>query len=800
MKLSLRWLRDWIDPGNDPGRLAARMTEIGLAVDAIERPGEGLREVVVARVESVERHPNADRLSLCTVFDGRSTVRVVCGAPNVEAGRIYPLARVGATLPGGLVIRAATIRGERSEGMLCSAKELGLSEDGSGLFVLDEGAALGASLDEALDLADAVFEIDVPYNRPDWLSVRGIARELSAALGQPLVEPRVEGKETGSSASNAVRVSVIDQEGCPFYGARIVRNLRIGPSPAWLRRRLEAIGQRSINNVVDVTNYVLHAYGQPTHAFDLRTLEGPEIRVRRAAHGETLTTLDGVERSLSSEVLVIADARRAVALAGIMGGRATEVTDATTDILLEGAWFQPARVRDGSRFLGLATDASVRFGRGIDRTAVPEALRIAAHWIAEIAGGEHAQGAAIAGSADVPPRAIAFRFETAERLLGEALPEAEIVEIFDRLALRSKREGEHLRVELPSWRGDLDREEDLVEEIARYHGYNRFTERNWNAGGAVATRSRDERWHERSVGALLSLGFQEIQTNALLSEEDAERGRSALASGQEPARLLNAKSREASVLRPALWPQHLHVARRNARRGIERFRFFEHGKTFAASQGAFPERWELAGGVRGDFIPAGWAGSPVPTDLYTLKGVIEAWAQSLALERPAFSPLGRTMPPFDPSRSSAFENARGLRGKLGCIDPALARALDLPDDLWLFSIDFEDCLKLDAVTPCYHEPSRYPPVKRDLAFVVGKRVSHAEIEQRFWADGRGLVRSVHLFDVYEGAPVPEGQRSMAFSLLFQSHERSLLNEEVDALVGALAQRLRDDFGAVLRDA
>jgi phenylalanyl-tRNA synthetase beta chain len=802
MKLSLRWLRDWIEPGEDPGALAARMTEIGLAVDAIEDLGRSIRDVVVARVDGVERHPNADRLSLCTVFDGRGTHRVVCGAPNVRAGGRYPFAGIGTALPGGLTIRAATIRGERSEGMLCSAKELGLSEDASGLLELDDHLPPGMPLAEALGRADVVFEIDVPYNRPDWLSVRGIARELSAALACPVHPPDLAIAERGAPAEAAVRVTVTDAVGCPLYGARVIRGVRVGPSPEWLRSRLEAIGQRSINNVVDVTNYVLHTFGQPTHAFDLATV-GAAVHVRRAAAGETLTTLDGVLRALTPDVLVIADRDRAIALAGIMGGKETEVTERTTDILLEGAWFDPRTVRDGARRLGMATDASTRFGRGVDRGEVIAALAAAGHWIADVSGGALAPGVVCVGEPTAEPRSLALRLGSADRLLGESIPGDEVVSILGRLSLDPKQEGDRVHVQVPSWRGDIEREEDLIEEIARYHGYNRFSDRNQNANGVAATRSSAERWMERSVAAMLGLGFQEVQTHTLLPAEEALRAGEGAEGPITLATLLNAKSREAAVLRPALWISEVPVARRNLRRGVERFRFFEHGKTFRVLDGSsaprYDERWELAGMACGDLVPGGWTSANVPMDLFTLKGIVNAWFEALSLRVPDFAPLSRPLPPFDRSLACRFENPDGITGNLGAFDGKLARELDLPATLWVFSVDFEKCLKLDEVTPCYHEPSRFPAVKRDLAFVVEKRVSHAELEERLRADGKGLVRSVRLFDVYEGPPVPSGKRSLAFSLVFQSGERSLQNDEVDALVAGLIEQLRVEFGASLRD-
>lgn len=822
MKLSMNWLAEWIATDRSADDTAELLTRIGLTVDDVERPGQAVADVVVGRVESVAKHPNADRLSLCTVFDGTDRHPVVCGAPNVTGGRCYPFARVNTTLPGDFTIKKAKIRGEVSMGMLCSAKELGLSDEHEGILDLGDAVEPGQPLDRALGLDDVVLDLDVPYNRPDWMSVRGVARELGAALrvlapdesGEGFAGPVPGFDEAGTPAPDTVRVSVESSEDCPLYACRVVRGVTIGPSPDWLRRRLEAIGQRSISNVVDVTNYVLHGCGQPIHAFDLGKLRGGEIGVRRARAGETLVTLDGTERTLSPEILAIHDGQGVVALAGVMGGEESEVTEGTTDLLLEAALFRADVVRDGARSLGMDTDAATRFERGIDPAAVRIALDLTAHWIALTAGGEVAPGTSLVGEAPVPERDLALRPSRLEALLGQAVDDDEITTILDALGLAPRWEGDggdrRVVIRVPSWRADLHREEDLIEEVARYHGYDAFEERAYN-GSAVSTHPHPiERATDRSAAVWMGLGFQEIHTPALVSGEAAER---ALSLGRQPGAegpiaLANAKSRDMDTLRTALWPGHLAVVRHNLHRGVEALRLVEHGKIYRREAGGDPrdgvpgyrESIELAGVLRGDLLPAGWTGTGVPLDLFALKGLLEAWYRSLGLEPPNAEAGGAeaTGGALD-AESFRLVHPDGVNAVAGRIGKKLARAEDLPEDLWLFSIDFERCVKLDRETPRHRELSRFPAVKRDIALIVPAEVAHAELDALIRSAGGGLVTRVELFDLYEGDPIPAGKKSLAYALSFQSPERSLVAAEVDQQVGAIVSALQRDLGAILRD-
>ncbi len=806
MKLSLDWLSDWIDLDLAVEELAERLTMVGLSVDAIVRPHQELAAVVAGRVESVEKHPNAERLTLCRVFDGRDTLTVVCGAPNVKPGGIYPFARVGVVLPGGPEIRAATIRGERSLGMLCSAAELALSDDAAGLMELRPDLRPGIRMTEALGLGDTVLDLEVPHNRPDWLSVRGVAREISAVLAKPLKSVASEPPEIPEPGSRQVRIVVEDLSDCRLYGGRVVRNVRIAPSPDWLRRRLEAVGQRSINNVVDVTNYILHTYGQPIHAFDLARLRGGVIEVRRARPGEFMETLDGVKRILDAQMLVITDGEGPVAIAGIMGGAASEVTPTTTELLLESAHFTAPVVREGARRLGMETEASTRFGRGVDPPGVRLALDHTARLIQEISGGEVLAGQIVAGSEVHTPRSVALRPCWLETVLGQRIELEEAMKILDRLGFRPTRvasdEEAALSCTVPSWRLDVEREIDLVEEVARFHGYDRFTDRQLNASGVAAERHPVDRRIERSGGLLVGMGLSEIVTSSFISPEESEISQRWTWAAGEPVALLNAKSKDASVLRGSLWPLHLRAARRNLNRGAMSLRLFEHGKIFFQEDGRpasqLPsERWELSGVLCGERVETGWAVKQEPVDLFWLKGLLTAYARGMYRQEPVFEPYEGG--PLLAGASFRFAHESGLRGLGGRIHPAAAKSWDVPDDLWLFSIDFEASLELNDVIHCYREVSRFPGVKRDLAFFVPASVTHREIEAVMLEAGGGLVESIRLFDLYEGPPVPPGQKSLAYTLVFQAPDRSLLSEEVDRLVETITAKILKACGAILRD-
>ncbi len=773
MNVSLRWLEAFLRRGLDARDVADRLAMLGAPVDAIEPLHQDLAGIRVALVEEVRPHPNADRLRVCVVDDGTGERRnVVCGAPNVEAGRRYPFAPVGATLPGGLTIEKRKLRGEVSEGMLCSARELGMGQDHTGLWELDTDAAPGTPLLEALPLADHRLVVDVTPNRPDLLGHKGVARELAAAYGVTFRLPPIPGAERldvpparragAEGTTGGVRVAIEDAEGCARFHAAVIRGVRVGPSPAWLARRLEAAGVRSINNVVDATNWVMLELNQPLHAYDLATLRGPALVARRAHAGERLVTLDGVERQLDAATTVIADAERVIAIAGVMGGAETEVGDATTDVVLECAWFTPSRIRRARRAAGLSTEASYRFERGVDLWNAMEALRRAAEIVLATAGG---------GLADVPvdcwpqpahPPRIFLRLDRVAQLLGVELPlhtvEKHLVAIG--ATVLAKPEDRRIAVEVPGWRPDLRSEIDLIEEIARIHGYDEFPAelRPFRVGRladdpVVAATAAIRR-------GLVAEGLYEAVTLPMVPE-----------TADDAVRLLNPLSSDHGWLRRSLLPELVRQVERNWSNHVRTVRLFEVGTTFARPAGRSAaelpeERLSVAGVVTGAREPAHWSGTGgEDVDPWDLKGLFEA---AVALAFPAASVQVQGA-----SWVARTDDGR-IRGR--------AERLDADTPPWAGPVyGFE--VELDPSprpAPRAHALPVTPASERDLALLLSDGVTAAAAEGTIREAGGPLLERVEVLDEYRGPAVEAGARSVAFRLTFRASDRTLAAAEVDA--------------------
>ncbi|HUK62328.1 MAG TPA: phenylalanine--tRNA ligase subunit beta, partial [Dongiaceae bacterium] len=642
MKLPMSWLREWVtlDAGVEAAAVADALTRRGFYVEGVETHGRAHPGVVVARVLEVVKHPNADKLSLCRVDGGAGELRVVCGAPNVRAGMMVPLATIGATLPGGITIKKSKIRGEESQGMLCSPRELELSEDHQGILDLETwrpGRALtpGAPFDALLPPPDAVLEIEIPFNRPDGLGIVGLAREVKAAFGAGWSAAARAVRATPWTETRGFDLKLEDREGCPHYLAQVVENVRIGPSPDWLQTRLETMGQRPINNVVDLTNLVLLELGQPMHAFDLAKLDGPAIGVRPARAGERLTTLDGRERALESGMLVIADRRRPVALAGVMGGADSEVTAATTTLLLECAWFAPTRVRRTARALGLATEASKRFERGVDPGIADVAAARFLALLAQASPGCRVTHGARGGAPPPGPAPLTLRPARWRRLLGTEVGVDEAVRVLESFDLEVTR-GAALQVKVPGWRPDLTAEDDLVEEVARGHGYDHIPARSPETHGVRAERRTRERVIDAARHAMIARGFTEAWCSSLVSEREALDA-IALLTGDPTAlvRLHNPMSREGEFLRPNLVPGLLRALSRNLKQGAGAVRLFEVGSGFTRSTGAGTLGVEtplLAAVVTGPRWAHAHDASQAMVDWDDAKGLWEAWFEEMSVD------------------------------------------------------------------------------------------------------------------------------------------------------------------------
>ena len=788
MRVPLGWLGEFVTVSSSPEDLADRMTMHGLPVERILRPWEDLSGVLVARVLEVRDHPGADRLCLARVDSGSQEREVVVGVRNMAPGDLVPYAPPGATLPGlDGPLERREIRGVASDGMLCSPKELGISGDHERILVLEEPGEPGADAKAALGLDDTVMDIEVLANRADLLSIFGVAREVAAMTGQDLRAPSAPPLDA-TSAPREVTVEVVDGERCPRYLAKVIRVVAARSSPLRAQVRLAAAGMRPRWSVVDATNYVMLELGQPLHAFDLGRLAGPGIVVRRAREGERLVTLDGVERSLTEDDLVIADRERAVAVAGVLGGADTEVTESTGDVLLEAAVFEPRSVFRTSRRLGLRTEASLRFDRGVDPEAVAEAAERAAALISEWAGGSPLAGAIDVGQ--TPARRTAdVRPERASMLLGVEVSSAGVREALGRLRIPATEEGERVVAEIPSYRVDLVREVDLIEEVGRSVGYERVPSTLpgvRQAGGLTA----DQRLRRRIADLLAGAGLWETHAVPFASTEDL-----GLVPGRQPVRMANPISADDAGLQTSLLPGLLRAAMRNVAHRRTSVRLFEVAVTFAAGDPDPVEEERVAVLLTGP-VGEGWPAERRDHDFLDAKGLLEHLVDGLATAGLELG--GPAALPWHPGRSASVTIGGGPAGEVGELHPRLARRFDLPGRVAAFELRVAPLVAASGAEPRYRDVSRFPPVHRDVAFVLDAEVPAGVVRAALVEAAGGLLDRAELFDVFEGEPLPEGKRSLAFSVDFRASDRTLTDQEVDDRVRAIADRLAADLGAELR--
>lgn len=801
MRVPLRWLAEWIELPGPPEEIAERLTAGGLEVDSIERIGPDLSGLRVGFVVECEKHPNADRLTLCRVDVGAGeTLDIVCGAPNVAAGQKVAVALSGAQLPDGRLLERSKIRGVVSNGMICSARELGLGEEGGGILVLDAAAPVGAPLAEVLAAGDAVLELSIPPNRGDCVSLLGVAREIRAHFGGEIRLPLTSAAVPGVAAP-PLRVEIEDRDGCFSYVGRVVENVRVGASPDWLRERLEAAGQRSINSVVDVTNLVLLELGQPLHAFDLAEVRGATLRVRAAAEGERLLTLDGVERILASEDLVIADAERALALAGVMGGAASQVHEGTTSILIESAHFEPARIRRTARRLGLTSEASYRFERGVDRAGVTRAADRAVRLLEEIAGARGVGAAVVArGSPPAATETIALEPTRVNRLLGTAFSTPEIVALLARVDVQAEPDASgSLRCRVPSHRNDLHRYQDLIEEVVRVYGCDRVPATLPQVQLAPVVRPPLRVLAGRAQDAFTAAGLHEAI--GLSFGNAAELDRLGLPPADPRRRVVviaNPISEEQACLRSSLVPSLLRAARDNVAHRVDRVRLFEVSRVFfdRGAEALPDEPLRVAAViVRGERASLWEPSEPAPL-FFEAKGIAERVL--LDLGRVAEFRAGSSEPFLHPGAACEIGVAGRVVGHVGELHPEVARRFEIELPCAVIDLDLQSIAGLPEQQGQYREISQQPPVRRDLAVLVGREVAAGELLEAIRKSaGRDLV-SLDLFDRYEGKGVPEGRVSLAFRLVFQRLERAFTDAEIaktmERVVGMLAHR----FGGELR--
>src|SRR6266566_2033319 len=780
MKFSVNWLREFVELPPSIHALAELLTMSGVEIDAIEKRGADFDRVVVAQIIESKPHPNADRLTVCVVDDGSETKRqIVCGAKNYKVDDKVPLALPGAELTGGLKVRASKLRGIESEGMLCSAKELGVAEDAAGLLILSPQAKIGTPIRDLFP-PDTNLDVEITPNRGDLLSHFGLAREISALVGTPLRVVPGLGRfgETSLPQESGITISALRE--CPFYSARRIENVKVGPSPDWLRAKIESVGIRSINNVVDVSNFVMLELGQPTHAFDADKLSGA-INVRLAREGEKFLALDGKTYALTLENLVIADDERAVGIAGVMGGEESGVTESTRNVLLESAYFLPASIRRTARQLNLPSDASYRFERGVDPEMILPASTRVTELICEVAGATSAPTVAVAGELPPDPPDVSLRYEGLDQLLGIHMEPATADAILTRFGLTKSDSASHPRWKIPSYRRDLQREVDLIEEIIRAHGIEKIPSADRSRFTPLSEADRNFDFETKLRRDLIALGLTEARTSSLIARSEVAKANGAI-------ELRNPLSEDHVALRTSLIAGLLGAVARNIRAGAERIALFEIGNTFAPPTGE--QQRKLAIALCGQ-VTSGtdWRGAKKrQLDFFDLKGALTAVG--------AFEFRRSSQPSFVLMAEIFYQTDRiGYGAQLSATTSATAPVLVAEIDLARIAQTKEDAKP-------FKEIDRYPEVTRDIAMFVGPKVTHAEILAAIASANEPLLEKVELFDLFmenDGKGMPEMKKSLAYSLTYRDKNRTLTSEEVSAVHARIRERLRNDVGAELRE-
>lgn len=812
MRVSLKWLNDLVDVTLPVEQLCDRLDMTGTKVEAVHTLGQSLDGVVVGQVLTKEQHPDADKLSYCSVDVGATEpLRIVCGASNFSAGDKVPVACVGATLPAGFTIKRAKLRGLESQGMMCSATELQVGADASGLLVLPADAPVGAPFAQYYGLADTVLELEVTPNRPDCLSMAGVAREVAAVTGASYRIPEVHVAEGGNSVEDSVAVEIADAALCPRYTARVIRGVKIGPSPDWLAERIAATGTRPVNNVVDITNYVMFELGQPLHAFDMSTIAEAGgtrvITVRTAAEGEMLRTLDGQDRALAADTLVVADHSGPVALAGVMGGESTEVSDGTTDILLESACFNTASISRTSRRLGLISESSLRFERGVDPNLAALASARAAALIAEVAGGEVARGIVDAYPGEQPPLELTLRTARVNAILGTTLGIDEIAALLEPLGIGVTRGADALTCLVPTFRPDLVREIDLVEEVARLFGLENIPSTRPGGRERVGGLTDAQRFRVRLGAALRAVGLDEHVGYSFGDRADLGRLNWELAPDEVLVELINPMSEEQSVLRWTLVPSLLRAVSHNQRRGVVDVQVYELGNVFMTAEGRKQpkERLMVAGALAGSWAAKGWNQAAEGLDFFDGKGVLESVFGALHVGQ--WTVRAAERPWLQPGRTADVVVGGDVVGWIGEAAENTLGAFEAAGPVVLFEISVSALVKAASREKLgYSEIPRYPAYELDVAFVVDEEVTAERLSNAIRSAGGALLSSVRLFDVYRDpadAPedkrrLPAGKKSVAFALSYRSADKTLSDADVRPAYEKMLRKVAGGLGAEVR--
>ncbi|MBB6452050.1 phenylalanyl-tRNA synthetase beta chain [Salirhabdus euzebyi] len=808
MLVSLNWLKQYVNVDKvSPEELAEKVTKSGIEVESIESIADQISNVVVGHVLSCEQHPDADKLNVCQVDVGDEQLQIICGAKNVAAGQKVAVAKPGARLPGGLKIKKAKLRGEVSNGMICSLEELGIDpkfvpkEFEDGIYVFQEDVEIGANAIELLNLDDAILEFELTPNRSDCLSMLGVAYEVAAILGEDIRLPEVTVDGTDQQVEDYIKVKVEDATLNPYYGAFLIKNVKVGPSPLWIRNRLIAGGIRPINNVVDITNYVLLEYGQPLHAFDYDLFGSKEVVVRTANEGETIKTLDDEVRTLEPDHLVITNGKEAVAIAGVMGGADSEVHDGTTTVLLEAAYFHPQSVRKASKDHGLRSEASTRFEKGVDPKRVKEAGLRACQLLEQYANGEVLEGVAEFNDLDVQEHVISFDTDKINNVLGTSISTPEIATILEKLRFPYKQNDHSFEVTAPTRRGDITIVEDMVEEVARIYGYDNlpFTlpAGSSSAGGLTVKQKLKRKIHNYLQGA----GLNEAITYSLTTEEYASLlvDPSIQERNPVPVKLAMPMSEAHSHLRLSLLPEMLSSIQYNVARRQENVALYELGSIYINENEVVTkqpeEKLRLSGAVTGLWVNNQWQKEVKAVDFYVVKGLVEGLFQVLRINNVSYEPA--QIKDMHPGRTAIITVGNQKVGFTGQIHPSLQGQHDVTDT-YVFDLDLDAIVSLANLEESYELIPRYPSVTQDLAFVVDESIASQHMMNAIKKAGQPFLKDVQVFDIYQGEHMEPGKKSIAFTLRFQDPEGTLKDKQIEEAREKIVTAVKETFRAELR--
>jgi len=785
-----KWLCDYVDMDISPEQLAQKLIMTGSEVDGCKELGLGLDKVIIGRLDSIKKHPDADKLSVCEVNVGSETLQIVCGAKNIFEGALVPVAMIGASLPNGIKISKSKLRGVFSFGMLCSGQELGMTAadypgaEADGIMIIREDVELGTPLRDLLGLNDTVLDIEVGANRPDCLSIVGVARECAASLGKDLTLPDTRYKENGGSIFDYVNVEVRDTDLCPRYMARAVKNVKIGPSPKWLKDRLISAGVRSINNIVDITNFVMLETGQPMHAFDHKDIRGSQIVVRRAEDNETITTLDGKERDLSSDMLMICDGQGTIGIAGVMGGENSEIKEDTTTVIFEAAKFMHGNVRRTARSLGLQTESAMRFSKGIDTAGCKTAMDRALHLVEQLGCGEIVSAEIDILSADLSAREVSVEADRINAKLGTDIEPQLMVDLLNRVFISTKLEGQTLVCNIPSFRGDISLGEDIAEEVARMYGYDNIPAVEMMGEVTRGTLSEEEKAIDKARIMLRDLGCYECVTYSFGSYSDLEKlGVEKLCNA---VKIINPLGDDQAYMRTSPVPDMLKVVANNINKKVPDIRLFESGRIYLPSGEELPEeRKYICIALCGD------------EDFFTLKGLIENLFDAFGIKNLRY--MKEAADYYHPGRKASVYAGGSKIGELGEIYPDVTEAFGISRRVYVAEIGLKALCDASDNVVKYEPLPKYPAVERDIALIVNADVTSGSLLECIRENAGEFFEDASLFDVYTGEKLGEGKKSLAYNIVFRAKDRTLMDEEVNAARDAIVDAVGREYGAKLRE-